>query len=191
MRIVIPLLLTVSVLSTGCASDCGTGRHRECLLVPAIGHAHVSAPTAGQCAEQPAEEACVPSEACPPCAAPVPKPEPTETVTEKRPSTSVPVERSNYGRAEDYSWLMGELHRVHVPGGEWKIRYAPLSASDRWGGSVVLAPDARLDRFSEGDFVYVDGEVLANRSSLYLTGALYRIRSIRRLNHSRLAEDVR
>jgi hypothetical protein len=89
--------------------------------------------------------------------------------------------QSNFGRAKDFSWLMGQLRRVHVNGGNWKIRYAPIDVQDRWGGSVILADDARIDRFKDGDFVYVEGEMLATRPTVYLAGPLYRVSTIRPL----------
>lgn len=107
-----------------------------------------------------------------PVEAPVARPR-----VETRP-VSTEVEDGRYAHASDYSWLTGRLQRVHVPGGEWKIRYAPLSEMDQWGGSMVLAPDVRLDSFSDGDFVRIEGEILTDRPSLYLSGALYRIRTV-------------
>lgn len=83
-----------------------------------------------------------------------------------------------YGHAEDYTWLVGQLQRIHMPGGKWKLRYTPIDEEDRWGGSVVLAPDIRLTKFEDGENVYVEGEVLNPRASLYLAGPLYRIRTI-------------
>ncbi len=84
-----------------------------------------------------------------------------------------------YAHAGNYGWLIGELQRVHAPGHEWKIRYAPLDQHDEWGGSMVLAPDVRLDEFQNGDKVYVEGEILTARPSLYLSGPLYRVRILR------------
>ena len=84
-----------------------------------------------------------------------------------------------YGHGENYNWVIGKLQRVHVPGGEWKIRYLELDKIDRWGGSMVLAPDIRLENFSNGDCIYIEGEILVERPSLYLAGPLYRVRTIR------------
>ena len=84
-----------------------------------------------------------------------------------------------YGHAKDYSWLKGRLHRVHVPGVEWKIRYQPLDQADQWGGSMVLAPNIRLEDFEHLDAVYIEGKQLEARPSLYISGPLYRIESIR------------
>ena len=83
------------------------------------------------------------------------------------------------GHGENYEWLIGQLQRVHVPREGWKIRYLPLDQKDQWGGSVVLAPDIRIEEFTEGDTVYVEGKILSNRASLYLSGPRYRLSKIR------------
>ena len=87
-----------------------------------------------------------------------------------------------YGHADDYTWLKGRLHKVHVPGVEWKIRYLPIDEVDQWGGSMVLAPDIRLEDYKNLDVVYVKGKQLADRPSLYVSGPLYRIESIHNLD---------
>jgi hypothetical protein len=84
-----------------------------------------------------------------------------------------------YAHAQDYSWLVGQLQRVHSPQHQWKIRYAALDENEQWGGSMILAPDARLDQCKDGDMVYVEGEILSERPSLYLSGPLYRVRCLR------------
>ena len=80
--------------------------------------------------------------------------------------------------AQDYSWVVGRLQRVHSPKHEWKLRYAAIDEQDEWGGSMILAQDAQLDEWNDGDLVYVEGEILTARPSVYLTGPLYRIRAI-------------
>jgi hypothetical protein len=102
-----------------------------------------------------------------------PKPQPTMKEVHYAPP------EADFGRAKDFSWLLGQLRHVHVNGGSWKLRYCPLDEQDKWGGSVILAEDARIDRFHDGDFVYVEGEVLATRPTVYLAGPLYRISMIR------------
>jgi len=86
---------------------------------------------------------------------------------------------SNIGHSADYKRLIGRIQRVHVFGGEWKLRYAPLDQQDVWGGSMVLAPDERLENFPNDTVVYVEGEMIVNRNSLYQTGPMFRIRNIR------------
>jgi hypothetical protein len=81
-------------------------------------------------------------------------------------------------RAADYSWVTGQLFYVHADGGLWVLRYAPLAKEDTYGGSVVLARDRQMDSYREGDLVTVHGEILNQKSSIFLGGPLYRARSI-------------
>ncbi|MBT4865912.1 MAG: hypothetical protein HON53_12470 [Planctomycetaceae bacterium] len=150
-----------------------------------IGTAHVQCdPSTGTCPSP-----------CAPIAVPVEvveeEPVVEETVVQKRqepvapvrvaalPQPPLPRSGTVYGRGDNYVWLVGKLHRVHVPGGDWKIRFLELDQIDTHGGSMVLAPDIRLDEFSDGDCVYIEGEILAERPSLYLSGPLYRVRKVR------------
>jgi hypothetical protein len=81
-------------------------------------------------------------------------------------------------RAADYSWVTGQLFFVHADGGLWVLRYAPLAKEDGNGGSVVLARDLKMDSYREGDLVTVSGEIINQKSSLFLGGPMYRARSI-------------
>lgn len=80
--------------------------------------------------------------------------------------------------ADDYRWIQGRLHWVHVNGGAWVVRYAPLDEVDAYGGSVVLTRNDRLKDHREGDFVRIEGEILSDRSSVFLGGPLYRVERI-------------
>ena len=103
-----------------------------------------------------------------------------EKVAEREPEiVPAPVSIPEYGHGENHGWLLGYLQRVHSPQHQWKVRYAPLDENDEWGGSVILSTDARLDDFEDGDAVYVEGDILNQRPSLYLAGPLYRARIIR------------
>jgi hypothetical protein len=82
------------------------------------------------------------------------------------------------GCAADYSKVVGQLYYVHIDGGLWILRYAPLSQEDGNGGSVVLAHDRQLENYHEGDLVSVEGSVIQARANARLGGALYQIRSI-------------
>lgn len=85
---------------------------------------------------------------------------------------------SRVAHAPDYSWLTGQLFYVHADGGLWLLRYASLDKEDRYGGSIVLARDLRMDEYQEGDLVTVHGEILSQKSSMFLGGPLYRAQSI-------------
>ena len=184
MRTLLILVCTINVLMTGCKtgtkqSACGTGASCG---APCGGCVQIGAATVNPVQQQ--------------AAAPVEKPQPkpvmevshsNQTVNpfEGQPAQVQPKPEPaelpvpNHAHAENYGWLIGELQRVHAPAHQWKIRYAGLDEHDEWGGSVVLAPDARLDQCNNGDQVYVEGEILTARPSLYLSGPLYRLRTIR------------
>jgi hypothetical protein len=91
---------------------------------------------------------------------------------------------SRVAHAPDYGCLTGQLFYVHADGGLWVLRYAPLWKEDRYGGSMVLARDLRMENFKEGDLVTVHGEILNQRSSVYLGGPLYRAHSIQLVDRS-------
>jgi hypothetical protein len=96
------------------------------------------------------------------------RPASNETPSEKLPElTDFPpvgdrVTRSTpgYGHEPSYAWLTGKLE--YSPSRQqWKLRYIALeSATDAYGGSVVLPESEKLKSFRAGDFVRVDGRVL-------------------------------
>lgn len=149
MRTPIAIALLAALALTGCRSN---SKCHHC-------HNHHQMPTLA--AQPPAQEPAIPEEA-----------EPVQPVVQL---TSGP----RHGHADDYRWLVGQLQRVNLSDGHWKIRYAPLDQVDQWGGSVILAPDIRLENYKEGQNVYVEGEILVRRPSLYVAGPLFRIRTIR------------
>lgn len=116
-------------------------------------------------------------------------PEPPKTDEPKIQKTSASLRRTApvakkpvamFGHSEDYTRLVGVLQRIHTPGAEWKLRYATLDQNDKWGGSVVLAEDARLDHYQDGDLVYAEGNILKERASTFVAGPLFRANTIRK-----------
>jgi hypothetical protein len=103
---------------------------------------------------------------------------PTKNAVSTEPVRPMPIEAPKPAYANDYSWIQGRLRWVQVNGGAWIVRYAPLDQVDQYGGSMVLTRDARVDRLKEGDFVRIEGEVLSDRSTIFLGGPLYRIKEI-------------
>jgi hypothetical protein len=81
-------------------------------------------------------------------------------------------------RAADYSKLTGQLFFVHIDGGTWVLRFAPLWKEDVNGGSVVLARDQQMDSYREGDLVTIEGTVIKEKGSTRLGGPLYQVRTI-------------
>jgi hypothetical protein len=101
------------------------------------------------------------------------------TVVAKRPDLPIAKKyEDKVGHEEDYSWVTGHLFYVRADGGRWVVRYGLLDQEDKFGGSVVLAPTVEMHNFREGDLVCVHGEVIDQRASPSLGGALYRVNSI-------------
>lgn len=180
MRTLLILACTTTVMVTGCktgnkntscATSCGGCAHMQ------VGAVTIQ-PAPKKVAAQPKPKAVVEVSHSDD------KNSPFENLEDLKPALAVepavketPVPKMSHD--EKYRWLIGRLQRVHSPKHEWKLRYAPLDQHDQWGGSVVLAQDARLDDWNDGDLVYIEGEILNERPSVYLTGPLYRIRVIR------------
>jgi hypothetical protein len=69
-----------------------------------------------------------------------------------------------FGHAADYKWVAGILDK-HQKGGYWTLRYAPSGDDDPWGGKVRLLDEDKLADFTNGDVVYVEGDLFAPRSA--------------------------
>jgi hypothetical protein len=104
------------------------------------------------------------------------------------PSQIKPEFARKVGHSEDYSVVTGQVYRVHVDGGRWVVRFAPLDEEDRYGGSIVLAPAISLGEIREGDLVRVHGEILdKGRASKHLGGPLYRALTVELVERSQAA----
>lgn len=162
MRIIVATALTAVLATTGCStSRCGC---QDC-----------TCSSGPHCATS-----CVPPAPQPPPRSSIEVP--TSPQVSERPQDAVrEAQMKGYGYGPEHRWLVGTLHRVHMPGSDWKLRYLPLSEQDQYGGGAVLSIDARIDEFKDGDIVYVEGEVIGDRPTLYLSGPLYRISAIQAL----------
>jgi hypothetical protein len=122
----------------------------------------------------------LPAEAPKPVSSIEPAPKATLTVeTEiKNPFELSRRYEARVAHAPDYSSLTGQLFFVHADGGLWVLRYASIEQEDPNGGSIVLARGLGMDSYHEGDLVTVHGEILAQKSTVFLGGPLYRASSI-------------
>ncbi len=59
-----------------------------------------------------------------------------------------------YGKAKDYSWLIGRVIRTRKG---IQLRYAGVDQQDRYGGSVRLVNNARVAELKDGWWVKVQG----------------------------------
>ena len=96
-----------------------------------------------------------------------------------------PVSESALDHAPDYSWVQGRLEFSALGGGIWKVRYAPISADDEHGGSVILeaAPDPQ--KFRVGDLIYVEGRIVSRNAHGPLANPLYRAEYIQAAQETR------
>ncbi len=92
---------------------------------------------------------------------------PKDTTPELQPMKLTAGER--FGHAADFKWVAGALDR-HQKGGFWTLRYADYAADDPWGGKVRLIDDPRLAAFRNGDYVYVEGHMMAPPAGAETTG---------------------
>lgn len=179
---------TTGGCKTSCAATCVPAGQNGCVS----GASGCCTTACGACGDTVSQAKAAAEKAAQLAAQPVKKAEPNPFATaEIQPTNAIETDEPAaepasfepqtkvYRHAEDYRWLVGQLQRVHTPGTEWKIRYAGLDEHDVWGGSMVLARDVRLDSFEDGQLVYVEGEILAERPSAYLAGPLYRMDVIR------------
>jgi hypothetical protein len=61
-----------------------------------------------------------------------------------------------FAKAEDYSWLQGQVEYSRMSK-SWRLRYASVDETDRFGGSVTLTGDTVLDSLKDGEYVRIRG----------------------------------
>ena len=83
--------------------------------------------------------------------------------------------------APDYSWIQGKLEFSALGGGVWKARYAPISADDEHGGSVILDCDPTKKELKPGDMVFVEGQLMPGEQSRSFRNPQYRVRRMVRI----------
>lgn len=90
---------------------------------------------------------------------------------------------ATYGFDGQYAWLQGQLE-YSESARQWKLRYIPIDgATDRYGGSVVLAPSGTLSGYRPGDFVSVKGRIDASRTAQGSFAPQYVVASVDRLSN--------
>jgi hypothetical protein len=64
-----------------------------------------------------------------------------------------------FGHAPDYAWLSGQVEHSRILGA-WRLRYASVDESDRFGGSVTLVENSQAGYLRDGDYVRVEGHLV-------------------------------
>jgi hypothetical protein len=90
------------------------------------------------------------------------------------PATARPAGPGKLDHAPDYSWVQGRLEYSALAGGIWKVRYAPLSVDDEYGGSVILETPPNAEKFRVGDLVYVEGRIVTRSARGPLPNPIFR-----------------
>jgi hypothetical protein len=66
---------------------------------------------------------------------------------------------SCFAHADDYHWLRGRVEYSHISK-TWRLRYANVDETDKYGGSVTLTADRGLGSLKDGQRVTVQGNLL-------------------------------
>ena len=61
-----------------------------------------------------------------------------------------------FAHAPDYTWVQGELVRLHSHNC-WRIRYASVDEEDKYGGGINLIETGPMDNFQDGQLVRIEG----------------------------------
>jgi hypothetical protein len=64
-----------------------------------------------------------------------------------------------FAHAPDYSWLSGQAEKSHILGA-WRLRYASVDETDRFGGSVTLVESAHVSYLRDGEYIRVQGHLV-------------------------------
>jgi len=78
---------------------------------------------------------------------------------------------ARYGHAKDYTSLRGQLE-YDASNRVWKIRYIPIHGQqDAYGGQFVLTDRSKLEAFQAGDYVTIEGAIVAANAATDNTGS--------------------
>jgi hypothetical protein len=64
-----------------------------------------------------------------------------------------------FAHAPDYNWIFGQVEYSSVAK-EWRLRYASVDETDRYGGRVSLIENHHVGLLREGMYVHVRGHLM-------------------------------
>ncbi len=99
------------------------------------------------------------------------KPSTGQNVTVRRePVQQNPSRISRYGHTKDYTSVRGQLE-YSAKDRVWIIRYIPIHGQqDAYGGQFVLSDRSKLEAFQAGDYVTIEGSIVAAKAEAGPTG---------------------
>ena len=79
-----------------------------------------------------------------------------------------------FAHSPDYSWVQGELVRLHSHNC-WRIRYASVDEEDKYGGGINLIETGPMDSFQDGQLVRIEGRPADpdNKESEYRVNSIH------------------
>jgi hypothetical protein len=86
-----------------------------------------------------------------------------------------------FAHAPDYNWIIGQVEYSSVAK-EWRLRYASVDETDRYGGRVSLIENYHAGLLREGMYVQVRGH-LVNPDNNSNRPTFYRIESYRNVDN--------
>jgi hypothetical protein len=85
-----------------------------------------------------------------------------------------------FGRAADYTWLSGQVEFL-ASTKQWRLRYASVDETDRYGGCVRLIENEHVQYLRDGQYIRAQGR-LVNPHEPPGRPAYYRIESFQDIN---------
>jgi hypothetical protein len=85
-----------------------------------------------------------------------------------------------FGHAPDYCWLSGQVEYSRILG-TWRLRYASVDETDRFGGSVTLVENTHVSYLRDGEYVKVEGHLINPNAEG--SSPPYRIESFKVIDH--------
>ena len=82
-----------------------------------------------------------------------------------------------FGHARDYTWVSGQVEYSRLRK-EWRLRYASVDETDRFGGHVVLIENEHLSYLRDGQYVRLQGHLVSPNDTSGKT-AYYRIEAFK------------
>jgi hypothetical protein len=98
-------------------------------------------------------------------------------------STAAPC----FSHAADYSWIVGQVEYSRIAK-DWRLRYASVDETDKFGGRVCLIENHHLTLLHDGQYVRVEGHVV-NPDNAGTGPVFYRIESFQGVQDCNAAEQ--
>ena len=101
------------------------------------------------------------------------------TLVANSPALGASKDLEGVGHEKDYHWITGRLARVPGDSRRLMIRYAGPNEVDTYGGSMILTPNAELQKHHPGELVCIYGSITSKlHSANGGPGAVYQVTQV-------------